>query len=58
VYLSYLLTSNTAAFELAKQKNFALDIPDEDQCPGVKFRIEKKRSLLRVRQQCQVRTSS
>ena len=42
VYLSYLLTSDTAAFELAKQKNFALDIPDEDQCSEAKFRIVKK----------------
>ena len=30
------------AFELAKQNNFALDIPQADQEPQNNFRIEKK----------------
>jgi hypothetical protein len=41
-YSSYLFTFTLDAFELARQKNFALDIPQKDQEPQTKFRIVKK----------------
>ena len=41
-HFSYLFTFNVDAFELAKQKNFALDIPQENQASQTKFRIVKK----------------
>ena len=41
-HLSHLLTFIVDAFELAEQKNFALDIPQADQEPQANFRISKK----------------
>jgi hypothetical protein len=41
IYLK-CFTLDIDAFELARAKNFVLDIPEEDQRPTKEFRIEKK----------------